>query len=86
MTTAAAVATCTETIRLGTFIVILPYQHPILLAEEVANVDILSNGRFEFGVGQGYSYRLQRILYESLRAVLKLESIQLIEKLLTQGA
>jgi alkanesulfonate monooxygenase SsuD/methylene tetrahydromethanopterin reductase-like flavin-dependent oxidoreductase (luciferase family) len=44
MTTAAAVAMKTTTIRIGTFIVILPYQHPVLMAEEVANVDILSMG------------------------------------------
>ena len=50
MTTAAAVATCTETIRLGTFIVILPYQHPVLLAEEVANVDILSTDALNLGL------------------------------------
>lgn len=56
MTTAAAVAMCTTRIRIGTFILILPYQHPVLVAEEVANVDILSDGRFEFGVGQGYSH------------------------------
>ena len=86
MTTAAAVATCTETIRLGTFIVILPYQHPILLAEEVANVDILSNGRFEFGVGQGYSYHefSAFCMNRSERGPKTRESIQLIEKLLTQ--
>ena len=56
MTTAAAVATRTQDIRIATFILLLPYQHPMLVAEEVANVDIFSNGRFDFGIGQGYSY------------------------------
>ncbi len=56
MTTAAAVATRTQDIRIGTFVLLLPYQHPMLVAEEIANVDIFSNGRFDFGVGQAYSY------------------------------
>jgi len=53
---AAAIAAQTTRIRIGTFILLLPYQHPVRAAEDVANVDIISNGRFDFGVGQGYSY------------------------------
>lgn len=54
--TAAAIATRTKRIRIGTFILLLPYQHPVRAAEDVAIADIFSNGRFDFGVGQGYSY------------------------------
>ena len=83
MTTAAAVATATEKIKVGTFIVILPYQHPVLLAEEVANVDILSNGRFEFGVGQ--VIRIMNIqafcMNRAERGPKTRESIRLIERL-----
>ena len=76
------VATITKQIRIGTFIVILPYQHPVLLAEEVANVDILSNGRFEFGVGQGYSYHeYNAFCMDRSERGPKRESIQLIERL-----
>lgn len=83
MTTAAAVAMCTSRIRIGTFIVILPYQHPVLMAEEVANVDILSDGRFDFGVGQGYShYEFDALCMDrSERGTRTRESIQLIERL-----
>lgn len=86
MTTAAAVAMKTESIRIGTFIVILPYQHPVLIAEEVANVDILSNGRFDFGVGQGYShYEFDALcMNRSERGVRTREGIKLIQQLFVE--
>jgi alkanesulfonate monooxygenase SsuD/methylene tetrahydromethanopterin reductase-like flavin-dependent oxidoreductase (luciferase family) len=34
--------------------VVLPWHNPVLLAEQVATLDLLSNGRFDFGVGKGY--------------------------------
>jgi len=86
MTTAAAVAMQTTSIRIGTFIIILPYQHPVLLAEEVANVDILSNGRFDLGVGQGYShYEFDTLcMNRSERGMRTRESIRLMERLFTE--
>jgi alkanesulfonate monooxygenase SsuD/methylene tetrahydromethanopterin reductase-like flavin-dependent oxidoreductase (luciferase family) len=53
--TAAAVAAVTERIRIGTFILLMPFQHPVRVAEDVTLVDIVSNGRFDLGLGQGYS-------------------------------
>jgi alkanesulfonate monooxygenase SsuD/methylene tetrahydromethanopterin reductase-like flavin-dependent oxidoreductase (luciferase family) len=44
----------TKHIRLGTAVVVLPWHNPALLAEQVATLDLLSNGRFDFGVGKGY--------------------------------
>jgi len=44
----------TRRIRLGTAVVVLPWHNPVLLAEQVATLDLLSNGRFDFGVGKGY--------------------------------
>lgn len=44
----------TERIRLGTAVVVLPWHNPALLAEQAATVDLLSGGRFDFGVGKGY--------------------------------
>ena len=52
--TLAAVAEKTKTIRLGTAIVVLPFNHPIRVAEEYAFLDNLSGGRLDFGVGRGY--------------------------------
>lgn len=51
---AAAIAQRTKKVRIGTAVVVLPFNHPIRVAEEVALADILSNGRIEFGVGRGY--------------------------------
>ncbi len=51
---AASVAAVTERMRIGTAVVVLPFHNPIRLAEQVAMVDVLSNGRFDFGVGRGY--------------------------------
>lgn len=44
----------TSSIRLGTAVVVLPWHNPALLAEQVATLDLLSGGRFDFGVGRGY--------------------------------
>ena len=44
----------TTKIRLGTAVVVLPWHNPALLAEQVATLDLVSNGRFDFGIGKGY--------------------------------
>jgi alkanesulfonate monooxygenase SsuD/methylene tetrahydromethanopterin reductase-like flavin-dependent oxidoreductase (luciferase family) len=48
------IAGCTQRMRLGTAVVVLPWHNPVLLAEQVATLDLLSGGRFDFGVGKGY--------------------------------
>lgn len=53
LTFLAGAATRTRKIRLGTAVVLLPFDNPIRLAEEAAAVDILSNGRLVLGVGMG---------------------------------
>jgi alkanesulfonate monooxygenase SsuD/methylene tetrahydromethanopterin reductase-like flavin-dependent oxidoreductase (luciferase family) len=47
-------AAVTKTIRLGTAVVVLPWHNPVLVAEQAATLDLLSDGRFDFGVGKGY--------------------------------
>ena len=49
-----AVAGRTQNIRIGTAVIVLPLHNPILVAEEVAMLDIISNGRINFGIGAGY--------------------------------
>jgi probable F420-dependent oxidoreductase len=44
----------TERIRLGTAVVVLRRHNPALVAEQAATLDLLSNGRLDFGVGKGY--------------------------------
>jgi len=49
----AAVAQMTSRIRLGVAIAVLPLHNPLDLAESYAMVDVMSNGRLDFGVGKG---------------------------------
>jgi alkanesulfonate monooxygenase SsuD/methylene tetrahydromethanopterin reductase-like flavin-dependent oxidoreductase (luciferase family) len=44
----------TEKIRLGTAVVVLPWHNPVLIAEEAATLDLLSDGRLDLGIGKGY--------------------------------
>ena len=50
----AYLAGVTETIRLGSGIIILPQREPAVLAKSLASVDHLSGGRLIFGLGVGY--------------------------------
>jgi alkanesulfonate monooxygenase SsuD/methylene tetrahydromethanopterin reductase-like flavin-dependent oxidoreductase (luciferase family) len=50
---AAAAASRTRRIRIGLAAAILPFHHPLRLAEQMALVDIISNGRLDVGVGRG---------------------------------
>ena len=50
----AYIAAGTTTLRLGTGIIILPQRNPLVLAKELASVDVASHGRLIFGLGIGY--------------------------------
>lgn len=56
MLVAAAVAARTQRLRVGTAVTLLPFHHPIRVAEDAAVADILSGGRFDLGVGPGSQY------------------------------
>lgn len=52
--TAAAVAACTTTLRVGTLVLGNDYKHPVVVAKEAATIDLLSDGRLELGIGAGW--------------------------------
>ncbi|QCI66871.1 LLM class flavin-dependent oxidoreductase [Phreatobacter stygius] len=79
----AALSQRTRTLRMGLGVVLLPLHNPFSVAERVATLDILSNGRVEFGTGRGTtSYILKgmgvdpakgrELGKESLEAILKM--------------
>jgi probable F420-dependent oxidoreductase len=48
------IAAHTQTLRLGTGIIILPQRNPLVIAKQLASLDVVSRGRLIFGVGVGY--------------------------------
>jgi alkanesulfonate monooxygenase SsuD/methylene tetrahydromethanopterin reductase-like flavin-dependent oxidoreductase (luciferase family) len=84
--TAAAVAARTRRIRIGTFVLLLPFQHPVRLAEDATCVDILSGGRFDLGVGQGYSHHEFEALCipREERSARMAEGVELLRRLWTE--
>jgi probable F420-dependent oxidoreductase len=53
----ALVAAATQRLRLGTWVYVLPARHPFVAARMVQSLDIMSGGRFDFGIGVGYIER-----------------------------
>lgn len=51
----AIAAEATTVLRLGSFVFCNEYRHPVMLAREAATLDLLSEGRFELGLGAGVS-------------------------------
>ncbi len=47
-------ALATSRILLGTSVIVIPYRNPLAVAKAVTTVDLLSHGRFQFGVGVGW--------------------------------
>jgi len=83
---AAAIAARTKKIRIGTFVLLLHCHNPVRVAEDSVCVDIISNGRFDLGVGQGY--RAEEFAALKLprpeRSARLAEGVELIRKLWTE--
>src|ERR1044072_9247543 len=56
LTLLTALAMRTTTLRLGSAVMVLPWHHPVLLAEQAATLDLISGGRLDFGIGKGYRH------------------------------
>jgi alkanesulfonate monooxygenase SsuD/methylene tetrahydromethanopterin reductase-like flavin-dependent oxidoreductase (luciferase family) len=56
LTVCAWVAAKTTTMRVGPQVLCLPFHNPLRVAEDVAVIDIMSNGRFDFGIGVGSQF------------------------------
>ena len=79
ITAMATTAAVTETLRIGCRVFCIDYHVPAVLAKEAATLDLLSDGRLEFGIGAGWSeqeYRSMGLTFgEARRRVDKLEEV-----------
>jgi alkanesulfonate monooxygenase SsuD/methylene tetrahydromethanopterin reductase-like flavin-dependent oxidoreductase (luciferase family) len=53
ITTLGYLAGVTRSIKLGVATIVIPLRHPVVLARQIMNLDVLSKGRLIFGVGSG---------------------------------
>jgi probable F420-dependent oxidoreductase len=82
----AAAAAATTTLRLGSYVYDNDFRHPLLLAREAAEIDLLSSGRMELGIGAGWAkdeYDMAGIAFEPgpVRASRYEEAVLLIRAL-----
>jgi probable F420-dependent oxidoreductase len=84
--TLAAVAAVTERILLFTGIALLIQRDPVITAKETASIDLISGGRFVFGVGAGWNLEEMRVhgTDPRTRGALLDERIEAIKKLWTE--
>ena len=58
---ATFIAGKTTHMRVGTAVIVIPLHHPLVVAEEIATLDIVSGGRLDVGMGRGYQrYEFER--------------------------
>src|SRR5262244_2611039 len=53
---ATYIAARTTRIRVGTAVIVVPLHHPLVIAEEIATLDLLAGGRVDIGLGRGYQH------------------------------
>ena len=85
----AVAAQATTSLRVGSYVFCNEYRHPVLLAREAATLDLLSNGRFELGLGAGVGpVEFQQMGIPFANAGTRVghleESLQLLKQLFTE--
>jgi probable F420-dependent oxidoreductase len=83
----ARIAAATTHLRVGSYVFANDFRHPVMLAREVATLDVFTGGRFELGLGAGWmasEYQQCGILFASpgVRIERLAESLQIIKALL----
>src|SRR5262245_15866238 len=53
---ATYIAAKTSRLRVGTAVIVVPLHHPLVIAEEIATLDLLAGGRVDIGLGRGYQH------------------------------
>ena len=85
---AAAIAQRTRRMKIGTAVQVLPLCHPLRLAEEVATVDQISDGRLIFGVGRSgfaHVYQTYGVPYDESRERFA-ETLEIVKRAWTKSA
>ena len=90
MTALATAAAATKTLRVGSLVICNDYRHPAVLAKEVVTLDLLSGGRFELGLGAGFSqpeYEAAGVPYDppGVRVDRLVEALQVLKGLFGAG-
>ena len=81
-----AAADATTTLRIGAMVLCNDFRHPAAVAKEAATLDVLSEGRFEFGLGAGWllsDYRRAGIDFDpaSVRIERMAEALSIVKQL-----
>ena len=87
----SAAAAVTSTLKVGALVFGNDYRHPIILAKEMATLDVLSEGRLEFGIGAGWmrtDYEQTGMEYDAPgeRIERMEESLEVIRRCWAEGA
>ena len=87
----AAALEATTRLRVGSYVLANDYRNPVLLAKEIATIDVLSGGRVELGLGAGWAQRDYEMLglpYDppGTRVSRMIEAVRLIERLFAEDS
>ena len=90
MVAATVAAEATATLRVGTLVLDNDFRHPVVVAKEAATLDVVTDGRFEFGMGAGWAtadYEQSGIVMDppAVRVARLAESLAIMRALWSDG-